>query len=101
MATAVWACSLVTTSGGERRIVLGAGGQHEQPAPEGRQHERVALGRGALLRLAIAHQLDADHQPAAADIADDAVAPRQLRELCRGETRPLRRRSASGRPRPA
>ena len=40
-------------------------------------HGRAELGR-ALLRLAVEHDLEALHQPAPADVADDGVAVLQL-----------------------
>ena len=71
--TAVSASSLVSTSGGAQAQRVAAGAEHQQAAREALVDEPIALLGGALLRLAIAHQLDADHQPLAAHVADQRV----------------------------
>ena len=50
------------------------GAEDEQAALEALVDDAIALGRRALLGLAIAHELDADHQPATAHVADDRDA---------------------------
>ena len=72
--SAVSACCLVSTSGGDRRIAFCPAPRTSRPRVKHSRTTRVALGGRALLRLAIAHELDADHQPAAAHVADDADA---------------------------
>src|SRR5687767_10036734 len=46
------------------------GPEYEQAALEAFAHDPVALGRRALLRLAVAHELDANHQAASPDVAN-------------------------------
>ncbi len=52
--------------------------EDQHAAPEHGLDERVALLDGALLRLTIAHELDADHQSLAAHVADERVLLLQL-----------------------
>ena len=75
--TAVSACSRVSTSGGEKRIAFLPAPSTSSPRLNAAVDDGVALVGRALLRLPIAHQLDADHQPAAAHVADQRMLVRQ------------------------
>src|SRR5581483_10484271 len=64
--------------------------EDQQSAPECRLDDRVALRRRALLGPAIAHELDADHQPSTPNVADQRmrVGDRlQRREQMRADRR--------------
>src|SRR5262245_53905072 len=54
--------------------------EDEQAAAERGVDDGVALVRRTLLRRPIAHELDADHQTAPADVSDQAVLVHQRRE---------------------
>ena len=85
------ACAFESTSGGARRIAFLPAPRIRTPRRNIAWTTRVALLDGALLRLAIAHQLDADHQALAAHVADQRV----LRPAARAA-----RRSGARRPSP-
>src|SRR5262245_248624 len=68
-----------------------AGAEDEEPAFEARVNDLVAFGGRALLGNAIAHELDADHEAAAADVADDLMLLLQLAEPVEHECADLAR----------
>ena len=70
---AVSASARVSTSGGEKRIAFLPAPSTSRPRVERGGDDGVALVDRALLGLAIAHQLDADHQAAAAHVADQRM----------------------------
>ena len=90
--------SRVSTSGGEKRIAFFPAPSTSSPRLNAAVTTRVALVGGALLRLPIAHELDADHQPAAAHVADERVLVRRAPAARPSGARRRPRRSPSAAP---
>ena len=67
------ASSFVTTRAGAIRIVLGPHPRNRIAAFEGQFDDAVTLLRAILFGLLILHDFDADHQPAASNIAHQFV----------------------------
>ncbi len=67
------ACSSSMSSGGARRSVFSPAPRMSRPFAKRQLDHAVAQIGGALLRFLIAHELDADHQAFAANVADDLV----------------------------
>ena len=74
------ACDFVRTSGGAKRTALRPAPRIRTPRRNIACTTRVAFLDGAFLGLLIADQLDANHQPSAANVADDRVLLLQVAE---------------------
>ena len=95
--TAMSACSRVSTSGGENRTAFLPAPSSSSPRANAALTTASRSSVGALLRLPIAHELDADHQPAAAHVADQRMLVHQRLRGRPSDARRRRRRSRSSR----